>query len=92
MSDIFKIGDRVILTGKHLIPYKDWPVWGSKYSCVGTIIDVRGGLSWVTWDNDTDRTRMIKSYSLSHFTGGEEKSLSPNLAFLKYKRSKHGKR
>lgn len=84
MSDKFKIDDRVILTADHLIPFPDWPVWGSKHSCVGTITDADGGLIWVTWDNGT--SKMILSRNLSHFTGPEEDSLSPNIAFMLYKR------
>jgi hypothetical protein len=89
MSIKYKAGDRVILTGKTLIPYPDWPVWGSKYSCVGTVADIKRELVHVIWDND--HRKIILPSSLSHFTGREDKSLSPNIAFMLYKRNKHEK-
>jgi len=82
MSKKFKVGDRVILVGKDLIPTKDWPVWGSKYSCVGTVksIDI---YPYIRWDNG--RSRIVDSRYLRHFAGREE--VSPNRAFIMYKRS-----
>jgi hypothetical protein len=90
MSNKFNVGDRVILTGLHLIPALDWPVWGSEYGCVGTVVDVDKGLTWVTWN--TGGTRMILSKNLTFYTGQKEPPVSPNLAFLKYKRTRHEQR
>ena len=90
MSNKFVNGDRVILVGKELIPTKDWPVWGSEYSCVGTINGIGNGYSYIYWDNGRKRT--IDDSYLRHFTGREEDSLSPNVAFLKYKRGINEKR
>jgi len=86
MDKNFKVGDRVILTGKGLIPYKSWPVWGSKYSCVGTINDIGASeiYSNVHWDNGTHQVLQVRH--LSHFNAPAGDSLSPNIAFLKYKR------
>ena len=89
MSNKFEKGDRVILTGKHLLPGPEWPVWGSEYECVGVVTDVDRYLAWIRWDNNI--TKVIQTTSLSHFTGGKAKSLSPNLAFLKYKREQNEK-
>ena len=85
MSKKFEEGDRVILTGEGLIPFKNWPVWGSKYSCVGTITNIRHSFVHVLWDNGNSKA-LIRS-KISHFTGREKKSLSPNIAFMLYKRS-----
>jgi hypothetical protein len=84
MSKKFEQGDRVILVGKELIPTKDWPVWGSKHSCVGTVDGIGSAYTNVQWDNG--RSRTIGNYYLQRFTNQEEKSSSPNidpnLAFL----------
>lgn len=84
----FEMGDRVILVGEELIPWKTWPVWGSKYSCVGTIDGIGSAYSNVQWDNGSNR--MIDSHYLRHFAGVEE--ISPNRAFIMYKRSINAKR
>lgn len=91
MSNKFNIGDRVILTGEGLIPFHNWPVWGSEHQCVGTVVDTNGSFTWVDWDNGV-ATKQILAPNLSHFTGREENSLSPNIAFLKYKRSRNESR
>ena len=89
MANKFKDDDRVILTDKGLIPFPDWPVWGSEYECVGTIIETRHGFIHVLWDNGYSKITLPKS--LSHFNGREENTLSPNVAFMLYKRSKDAK-
>jgi len=83
MSKKLKKGDRVILTGKKLIPYTDWPVWGSKYECVGTITNVINNLIHILWDNGSKKA--VTSDYISHFTGREENSLSPNILFMLHK-------
>jgi hypothetical protein len=40
MSNKFKEGDRVILTGSGLTLSDSWPVWGSEFSCIGTIMKI----------------------------------------------------
>ncbi len=90
MSNKFSIDDRVILTSKDLLPTTEWPVWGSEYSCIGTIVDivgdyVAGEMAWVMWDNHKTITKLIRAANLSHFHDGDEKSslpVEPNLAFL----------
>jgi len=89
MSDKFSAGDRVILTGENIIPTKQWPVWESEHGCVGTIVECDGNLIWVNWDNGI--TKMLLAISLSHSNPGEQNALSPNLAFLKYKRKTNGR-
>ena len=89
MSNEFKKGDRVILTGENIIPTRQWPVWESEHGCVGIIVEIAGGLVWVDWDNGI--TKMILPNSLSHFSGGGQNVLSPNAAFLKYKRKTNGR-
>ena len=90
MSNKFKKGDRVILTSEEVIPTPSWPVWGSKHQCVGTIINTSNNITWVLWDNG--KSKMLLYYSLSHFTGVEENSLSPNVAFMLYKRRRNENR
>ena len=89
MSDKFEEGDRVILIGESIIPTRQWPVWESKHGCVGTIVAIDGGLAWVDWDNGI--TKMILPINLSHSNPGEQNALSPNRAFLKYKRKLNDK-
>ena len=89
MSKKFKIGDRIILTGEHIMPLPDWPVWGSKYGCIGTVTETGYSLIYVLWDNGN--SKIVLPVNLSHFTGREEKSLSPNIAFKLYKRKSNEK-
>ena len=89
MSNKFEIDDRVILTGEGLIPFPDWPVWGSKYSCIGTIVEISHGLAHINWDNGYNMMNLLEN--ISHFNGREEKSLSPNIAFKLYKRKNNEK-
>ena len=80
MSNNYKIGDRVILTGKGIIPMRGWPVWGSEYECVGTITGTIGDITVIIkWDDGLSMS--INSIFLSHFTGGI-KETDPNIAFL----------
>ena len=89
MANKFKEGDRVILTGEGLIPFPDWPVWGSKYSCIGTIVEISHGLAHINWDNGYNMMNLLEN--ISRFDGREENSLSPNISFMLYKRSKNAK-
>lgn len=90
MSKKFEVGNRVILTGKGLLPFPDWPVWDSEFSCVGTITRIQTGrYPQVLWDNG--HSKILSSNSISHFTGREENFLSPNISFMLYKRSKDAK-
>jgi len=84
MTEKLNIGDRVILTDISLIPAKFWPVWGSKYECVGTVTDIEDNIVSIAWDNN--KHVMLTHRHLSLHT---DQSLSPNAAFLKYKRSRH---
>lgn len=84
MSDKYKEGNRVILTGKTLIPYPDWPVWGSKHSCVGTVVQIRRGFVHILWDNGY--SKVVTPDSLSHYRGEENGTLCPNIAFMLHKR------
>jgi len=89
MSDKFEEGDRVTLTGENIILAGRGAVYGPEHGCVGTIVDIAEDLVWVDWDNGI--TKMILSSNLSHFTGQEQNSLSPNHAFVIHKRKINGR-
>jgi len=50
----FKVNDRVILTYDY-IPTEEYPVWGSRHECVGTVYGMKDGGTrvLVEWDNGT---------------------------------------
>ena len=91
MSNKFDVGDRVILTNDNIKPTKNCPVCGSRHQCVGTVVDIDRSLVWVNWDNGV-ATNIVLALNLSHFTGRQENSLSPNIAFMLYKRSRNESR
>jgi len=43
--------DRVVLIDSTIIPTREFPQWGSPYSCYGTIDIIATGISHVLWDN-----------------------------------------
>jgi len=93
MAKPFKENDRVILTGKGLTPLPDWPIWGSKYSCVGTITNVNHethGFLRVLWDNGV--SMMARVPNISHYHGQKKDALSPNVALMLHKRRKKNER
>jgi len=85
MSDKLEPGDRVVLTGKGIIPTPSWPLWGSDLACVGTVVhNDMGSLVGVLWDNGKEK--IVLDISLSYYTGTDKDTVSPNIAFLQYKR------
>lgn len=88
----FQQDDRVILVYKY-IPGPSYPVWGSEYECVGTIVELttKNRRVRVEWDNGNryeypavalDR---VDSTVLDH--RGKPAVLNPNKAFRLHKRN-----
>jgi len=84
MSNKFEVGDRVILIGEYIIPTIGWPVWGSEYGCVGTIVatEYKKPTYTVEWDNGKFLSISYLWLELSFEDNG-----NPNTAFLKHKRT-----
>ena len=72
----FKRGDRVILldNGK---PSNRYPLWGSAYSSVGTVVTVGGVLLLIKWDNGEEG-----NYPRFRLYQHDGELRNPNRAFL----------
>ena len=81
MSDKFSTGDRVILTGEHITPNKQWPKWGSSHACVGTIMATYELAVNIRWDNSYELS--ASRDHISHYTRLNQND--PNLSFVKHK-------
>ena len=75
-----QVGDRVILTYKY-IAGNSYPVWGSKFECIGTIIEVGDNRTRVDWDNG--RTYQYPMSALDHAPMGSTR-LATSKAILDY--------
>ena len=93
----FRIGDRVILSDKigFIIPTPSWPVWGSDYSCAGTVRGVMTEKRFkepsattvrVLWDNN--ESNIHSEENLFH-ADSPLPSPEPNRAFRRRKRDKN---
>lgn len=92
----FKIGDRVILVGnERIIPTQAWPVWNSKYECMGTVISTATERRYaepsvtrvgVQWDNSQGNTHLEELLQHAADALSKEKpKMEPNRAFRRRK-------
>ena len=86
-----QVGDRVILTYKY-IAGNSYPVWGSKFECIGTIIEIKknAGRIRVEWDNGKKYDYPASTLSLADTSildqSGKPAVPNPNQAFRLHKR------
>ncbi len=81
------LGLNVILLPAHYIPTWKYPVWGSKYSCIGTIIEIQrdkktlgGGKATLVRINWKSGAHGLYSYKTVALASNADTS-DPNLGF-----------